>query len=108
MAQGNELERLEGSVAKLLTEYNALREEKDRLVDELNQRDEKIATLESELSSARNERSDVGSRVKGLIQQIEVWESTLGENAAKPQTTQESRMQRNLFSLGQHEGNVPE
>jgi chromosome segregation ATPase len=110
MAQGNELERLEGFVAKLLTEYNGLREEKDRLIDELRQREEKIAMLESELASAQSERSDVGNRVKGLIQQIEVWESSLGENESKsPQMKlQESRMQRNLFSVGQQEDNIPE
>ena len=110
MAQGNELERLEGFVAKLLTEYNGLREEKERLLDELHQREEKITMLEGELASARTERSDVGNRVKGLIQQIEVWESSLGENESKsPQMIlQESRMQRNLFSIGQQEDNAPE
>jgi chromosome segregation ATPase len=110
MAQGNELERLEGFVAKLLTEYNGLKEEKDRLLEDLEQRDEKITALESELASAQTERSDVGSRVKGLIKQIEAWESTLEENESKqPQTmAQESRMQRNLFSVGQHEDNAPE
>ena len=110
MSQGNELERLEGFVAKLLTEYNGLKEEKDRLLEELEQREEKIAALESELVSAQTERSDVGSRVKGLIKQIEVWESSLEENdSQQPQTTgQESRMQRNLFSVGQHEDSVSE
>ncbi len=110
MAHGNELERLEGFVAKLLTEYNGLREEKERLLEELHQREEKITMLESELASVQSERSDVGNRVKGLIQQIEVWESSLGENESKsPQMIlQESRMQRSLFSVGQQEENAPE
>jgi|WetSurMetagenome_2_1015567.scaffolds.fasta_scaffold490247_1 hypothetical protein len=110
MAQGNELERLEGFVAKLLTEYNGLREEKERLLDDLRQREEKITMLESELASAQTERSDVGNRVKGLIQQIEEWESSLGENESKSpkMILQESRMQRNLFSVGQQEDNAPE
>ena len=110
MAEGNELERLEGFVAKLLAEYNGLRDEKERLLEDLHQREEKITMLESELAAAQSERSDVGNRVKGLIRQIEVWESSLGENESEqPQmTTQESRMQRNLFSVGQHEDNAPE
>jgi chromosome segregation ATPase len=110
MAQGNELERLESFVEKLLTEYNGLREEKDRLLEEIQQQEEKITMLESELSSAQKERSDVGNRVKGLIKQIEVWESSLDENESKqPQTmVQEPRIQRNLFSVGQQEENVPE
>jgi chromosome segregation ATPase len=110
MADGNELERLEGFVAKLLAEYNGLKEEKERLLDDLQQREEKISSLESELASAQTERSDVGSRVKGLIKQIEAWESSLGENESRqPQAMgQESRMQRNLFSVGQHEDNVSE
>jgi chromosome segregation ATPase len=110
MSQGNELERLEGFVAKLLVEYNGLREEKEGLLADLHQREEKIAALESELASAQTERSDVGSRVKGLIKQIEAWESSLGENEPKAQQkmSQESRMQRNLFSVGQHEDNAAE
>ena len=110
MSQGNELERLEGFVAKLLVEYNGLREEKEGLLANLHQREEKIAALESELASAQTERSDVGNRVKGLIKQIEVWESSLEENEPKAQQkmSQESRVQRNLFSVGQHEDNAPE
>ena len=110
MAQGNELERLESFVAKLLVEYNGLREQKDGLLSDLHQRDEKIAALESELASAQSERSDVGNRVKGLIQQIEEWESSLDENESKPQQkmSQESRMQRNLFSVGQNEDTAAE
>ena len=102
MAQGNELERLEGFVAKVLTEYNGLREEKKRLVEELQEKNDRIATLESELSSARTEQSDVGTRVQGLIERIEAWESSLEEDDENRQRTvlQESRMQRNLFSVG--------
>jgi chromosome segregation ATPase len=110
MSQGNELERLEGFVAKLLVEYNSLREEKEGLLSQLSQRDEKIAMLESELAQAQTERSDVGSRVRGLIQQIETWESSLGEHESKPlqKISQESRMQRTLFSVGQQEGSAAE
>jgi chromosome segregation ATPase len=110
MSQGNELERLEGFVAKLLVEYNSLREEKEGLLNQLSQRDEKIAMLESELAQAQTERSDVGSRVRGLIQQIETWESSLGEHESKPlqKISQESRMQRTLFSVGQQEGSAAE
>jgi chromosome segregation ATPase len=104
------LERLESFVEKLLTEFNGLREEKGRLLEELQQREEKISMLESELSSAQTERSDVGNRVKGLIKQIEVWESSLDENESKqPQAmAQETRIQRNLFSVGQHADNASE
>ncbi len=106
MAQGNELERLEGFVGKLLAEYNELREERRRLLEELHEKEQRIAALEGELAEAQTERSDVGSRVKGLIQQIESWESSLGENQENrsQNSTPESRMQRNLFSAGPHEG----
>jgi len=110
MSQGNELERLEGFVAKLLVEYNGLREEKEGLLNDLHQQEEKIAALESELAQAQTERSDVGGRVKGLIKQIEAWESSLGENESKPlqKMSQESRMQRTLFSVGQQDGSATE
>lgn len=106
MAAENELERLEEFVAKLLSEYNGLRKEKYSLLEELQKNEEKITALEEELAAARMERSDVGNRVKGLIQQIEDWESTLGENQGErsQNATQESRMQRNLFSVEPHEG----
>ena len=109
MAQGNELERLEGFVAKLLAEFNGLRDEKEELLENLRERDEKIEALESELSSAKSERNDVGSRVKGLIQQIENWESSLEEGETKlSQALPESRIQRNLFSVGQQDENAAE
>jgi chromosome segregation ATPase len=110
MAQGNELERLEGFVAKLLVEFNSLRDEKEGLLEDVRERDEKIAELESELAGAKAERSDVGSRVKGLIQQIEDWETTLEESEKKSsqQVSTESRMQRNLFSVGQQDDNAAE
>jgi chromosome segregation ATPase len=105
MAEGNELERLEGFVAKLLAEYNGLKAEKERLLGDLRDHEEKIAFLESELASAQSERSDVGSRVKGLIKQIEAWESNLSDDESKQQQSVglESRVQRNLFSVGQPE-----
>ena len=104
MAQGNELERLEGFVAKLLAEFNGLRDEKEELLENLRERDERISALEGELASAKSERNDVGSRVKGLIQQIEDWESSLEDGEEKSsQTLSESRMQRNLFSVGQQD-----
>jgi len=105
MTQGNELERLEGFVAKLLTEYNGLREEKKNLLDVLREKEERIAALEDELLEAQSERSDVGSRVKGLIEQIAAWESSLGEDGENNQDAeiQEARMQRNLFSVTPHD-----
>jgi predicted nucleic acid-binding Zn-ribbon protein len=105
MTQENELERLEGFVAKILTEYNGLREEKKRLLQDLQEKEQRIADLEEELSAVQTERSDVGNRVKGLIQQIEAWESSLGEEKGDDQQTamQDSRMQRNLFSVEPHD-----
>ena len=104
MADANELERLEGFVAKLLTEYNDLRDDKRRLEDTLREREEQISVLEGELAAARAERNVVGSRVKGLIQQIEDWESSLGgSDEGGSSVSQESRTQRNLFSMEREE-----
>ena len=103
MVQENELERLEGFVSKVLTEYNGLRDQNKRLVAEVQEKEDRIAALESELAAARREQNDVGSRVQGLIQRIEAWESSLEEDGGHKTVLQESRMQRNLFSVGSND-----
>lgn len=70
-----EFDRLEDFVANLLEKYDSLKTEYGKLETLLAQRDEEIAILEEEISSAESERGQISSRVKGLIDQIEEWES---------------------------------
>jgi len=83
MIQEQEFDRLEQFVKKLLAQFNQLREENGRLENTLRTRDREIAELKTELSSADSAKGDISARVKGLIEQIEEWESTLTEVEAE-------------------------
>ncbi len=80
MMQDTELGRLEGFVSKLLDRFNALQADKKKVDDLLLQREEKIAALQDELASLKDERGEVSSRVSGLLERIQEWEAGAMEN----------------------------
>jgi peptidoglycan hydrolase CwlO-like protein len=80
MTQENELERLEGFVTKLLARFNDLQADKKKVDQLLLQREETIAILQDELAALKDERGIIGSRVSGLLDQIEAWEAGAAEN----------------------------
>ncbi len=80
MTQENELERLEGFVTKLLARFNDLQADKKKVDQLLLQREETIAILQDELAALKDERGVIGSRVSGLLDQIEAWEAGAAEN----------------------------
>lgn len=86
MIQEREFDRLEQFVNRLLAQFNQLREEKGQLESQLKKRDSEIAELKTELFSADSARGDITARVKGLIEQIEEWESTLNEAETETET----------------------
>ncbi len=77
MDQGNEFNRLEEFVGKLLTQYEQLLAENNRLQTRIEQMEEEIGSLQNAVNSADSERGDISSRIKGLIDKIEEWEATL-------------------------------
>lgn len=117
MTQANELERLEAVVAKLLTKYEELRQEKLRLEDEVATREMEIEDLQQLLETAKADRGDVTARVEGLLGQIEDWEASLEDESKASQENEEdldesnddddeeeesepeSRVQHNLFNV---------
>jgi chromosome segregation ATPase len=86
MIQEQEFDRLEQFVKRLLTQFNQLREENTRLESQLGKRDTEIAELKTELFTADSAKGDITARVKGLIEQIEDWESTLDETEMVTET----------------------
>ncbi len=80
MTQESEFERLEEFVRKLLGRFDLLRDEKRRLEGVLLEKENRIIALEAKLASADNERGDISSRVKGLLDQIENWEKDLDQD----------------------------
>ena len=101
MTEENELVRLERFVSTLLEKFNALQAENKGLTERLLRREATIETLQDDLASMKNERSDISSRVSSLIGKIEEWESAGGvstEDGDPDDKSSDSGVQGNLFS----------
>lgn len=75
MNEENELAKLEGFVSTLLEKFNGLQNNNKKLAERLQRRDASIMSLEDEIASMQDERGEISSRVSGLINKIEEWES---------------------------------
>ncbi len=98
MSNENELKRLESFVSKLLKSFQDLKEENGRLTQTLQMRDETIVSLKDELAANDTERSEIGSRVGEIIEQIEEWEINLGEEVFDDVPSSDASRQGSLFS----------
>ena len=78
MKNNEELVRLEQFVDNLLTKYRKLQETHHTLEASLAEKDAECGRLKETIAELRSERSQVGSRVAGLLERIERWE---GEQA---------------------------
>ena len=96
MIQEQEFDRLEQFVKKLLAQFDQLREENGRLEKQLQTRDTEIAELKTELSSADSAKGDISARVKGLIEQIEEWESSLDETETETEAETELELEAEI------------
>ena len=97
MENNAELVRLEGFVDKLLTKYNQLKADYLALQETLRERDAECADLKNTIFQLSSERTEVGSRVAGLLDRIEQWEN---EQSASPLDIGgvSGRVQGSLFS----------
>jgi chromosome segregation ATPase len=75
MENNSELVRLEQFVDTVLNKYNDLKDRFHALEATLRERDEECAALKDDVAELRDERSEVGSRVSGLLGRIEQWEA---------------------------------
>ncbi|WP_136796970.1 MULTISPECIES: hypothetical protein [Desulfosediminicola] len=103
MSQESELRRLESFVSKLLVSYQELKLENDKLTLELQEQYESVAQMKDRLAVHENERSEISTRVNGLIEQIEEWEINLGEEVFDTLTLDDHTEQRNLFNSSETE-----
>lgn len=85
MDQESEFERLERYVSKLLAQYDTLLEDNSILLKSVEQKDDEIRELKSQINSADTERGDISNRIKALIDQIEEWESTISKTVTTPE-----------------------
>ncbi len=100
MQKEAELAQLEQFVDKLLTRYNELKQNHHDLKATLLKTQEERNDLSQKLATLRDERSEVKSRVSGLIGRIEEWENEQDEVDQTPSTENESG-QGKLFAMEQ-------
>lgn len=75
MENNAELARLEQFVETLLNKYNELKDNFHSLEATLHERDNECMDLKNEIASLKDERTEVGSRVTGILDRIEQWEA---------------------------------
>jgi len=81
MENNTELVRLEQFVDNLLNKYNNLKNSFHALEGTLRERDDECSALKEEIAGLTSQRTEVGSRVSGLLGRIEQWESEQDETA---------------------------
>ncbi len=81
MENNAELVRLEQFVDTLLNKYNGLKDRFHALEATLRERDDECTGLNDAISELKNERSEIGSRVSGLLGRIEQWEAEQDESS---------------------------
>ena len=74
MIETEDLGKLESVVETLLSDFNSLKAEKNKLENLLQQKNEEIDTLQEALDKVNNERTQVHQRVSGILSSIEKWE----------------------------------
>ena len=103
MENNAELVRLEQFVDTLLNKYNDLKDRFHALEATLRERDSECASLKDDIAALKDERSEVGSRVSGLLDRIEQWEAE-EESSAQTDTAEEDK-QGGLFDSEFQENN---
>jgi len=91
MTEENELAQLEGFVTTLLEKFNNLQADNKALNERIERRDTTIEELQGDLSTQKDERGEISSRVSSLIGQIEEWESS--DNASGETSESDSELE---------------
>jgi chromosome segregation ATPase len=99
MSNNEELVRLEQFVDNLLTKYRKLQETHHALEASLVEKEAECAKLKETVGELRSERSEVGTRVAGLLERIERWEveQVAGGEAPAEIKVEPEGLQGNLF-----------
>jgi uncharacterized coiled-coil DUF342 family protein len=74
MEEENRIEKfvvLEDRLNKILKGYTALKEEKERLSSQIREQKEDVERLREEISTLKNERLEVHTRIERLIERLE-------------------------------------
>ena len=85
MDESGSLGKLEAVVDKLISEYQSLQQERDRLLADLRQRDEQIMALQEENAQLSSERKDMHGRVSSMLGKLVEWEESQSSSHSTPQ-----------------------
>jgi SMC interacting uncharacterized protein involved in chromosome segregation len=77
MEQSENLGRLEQFVEKLIDNHNQLKNEKSKLMAQLQEKQQEIVELQETVKSLQEDRSVMHNQVTGLIDRIGEWEKIL-------------------------------
>ena len=77
MEYESEIKRLEDIVERLLEGYTGLKAEIKKKEQEVQAQQNENDQLRQQVEAMESERGDLGGRVSGLIDRIEIWESEL-------------------------------
>jgi chromosome segregation ATPase len=83
MKNNDELVRLEQLVETLISRC---KEQKDKILaleKKLRDRDEECELVKMESAELQKQRTEIGSRVSGLLERIEAWETDLADKKAE-------------------------
>ena len=74
MQEGNEIEKfavLEDRLNEILKGYTALKEEKESIFSQMREQKEEVEKLRGEISTLKNERLEIRTRIDRLIERLE-------------------------------------
>ncbi|MBC8317516.1 MAG: DUF904 domain-containing protein [Desulfobulbaceae bacterium] len=102
MIETEDLGRLESVVEKLLSDFNNLMIEKNKLETLLQQKNSEIEKLQESLDNVHSEKTQVHERVSGILSSIEKWEhhqSPKEEDSGEEKNDEKSGSSPQLFSM---------
>jgi uncharacterized coiled-coil DUF342 family protein len=81
MEQNEGLARLEQFVERLIASHNQLKAENSRITAELQVKEQENVELRKTVEDLRDNRSEMHSRVTGLLERIDTWEKTFDQES---------------------------
>jgi predicted RNase H-like nuclease (RuvC/YqgF family) len=82
MEQNEGLARLEKFVERLIASYNQLKAQNSRIAAELQAKEQENVELRRTVEDLRDNRSEMHSRVTGLLERIDTWEKTFDQESS--------------------------
>ena len=96
MEQNEELARLEQFVEKLIESHNQLKNEKNKMMAQMQEKELEVAELQEKVKNLQEDRSAMHNRVTGLIGRIDEWEKVIDQEGGGQETDAREGASREL------------